>query len=135
LVVEVLELAARDGLKREPQPVEGVTYAHKIDKAEAHIDWQQPAEAIERRIRAFDPFPGASTSLDGETIKVWRARLVAGSGTPGSVLAATDDGLAVACGSGALQITELQRAGGKRVSARQFLQGSPERVAGRNLGA
>ena len=134
LIVEALELATRGGLKRTPQPAEGVTYAHKIDKAEAAIDWHLPAEVIERRIRAFDPFPGASTSLDGETIKLWRACTIPGSGTPGRVLAVGDDGLTVACGQAALQITELQRAGGKRVPARQFLQGVPA-LTGRVLGA
>ncbi|MBC7954238.1 MAG: methionyl-tRNA formyltransferase [Cytophagales bacterium] len=125
LIVEALELAAYRGLKPTPQPAVGITYAHKIDKAEAAVDWSLPAANIERRIRAFDPFPGATASLGGETIKLWRAQLVAGSGTPGAVLAVTDDGITVACGEGALQLTELQRPGGKRLSARQFLQGNP----------
>jgi methionyl-tRNA formyltransferase len=68
-------LAAPDALHRTPQPAEGITYAHKIDKAEAAIDWAQPAAVIERRVRAFDPFPGASFSLDGEVVKLWRAAL------------------------------------------------------------
>src|SRR5438105_3958116 len=80
------ELAARGGLVRTPQPDDGVTYARKIDKAEAAIDWREPAERIERRIRAFDPFPGASTTLNGDTVKVWRAAVVDGSGAPGEVL-------------------------------------------------
>jgi len=125
LIVEALELAACGGLKPTPQPVEGITYAHKIDKAEAAIDWSQPATAIERRIRAFDPFPGTTAPLGGETIKLWRAHRVEASGTPGAVLAVTDDGITVACGEGALQLTELQRPGGKRLPARQFLQGHP----------
>jgi methionyl-tRNA formyltransferase len=133
LVVEALEMAACGGLTRTPQPAEGITYAHKIDKAEAAIDWSQPAAAIERRIRAFDPFPGASTTLDGEAIKVWRARLADGSGAPGSVLAADDEGPRVACGDGALQLLELQRPGGKRLPARAFVQAHPA-LAGRRLG-
>jgi len=125
LIVEALELAACGGLRPTPQPAEGVSYAHKIDKAEAAIDWALPAAAIERRIRAFDPFPGATAQLSGEVIKLWRARAVNASGAPGTVLAVTDDGITVACGDAALQLTELQRPGGKRLPARQFLQGKP----------
>ena len=123
LIVEALELAARGGLVRTPQRADGVTYARKIDKAEAAIDWRESAAAIERRLRAFDPFPGASATLAGETIKCWRAGVAAGHGGPGTVLAADDTGITVACGDGALCLTELQRAGGKRQSAAQFLQG------------
>ena len=122
LIVEALELAACGGLTRTPQPAEGVTYAHKIEKAEAAIDWSLPASTLEPRIRAFDPFPGASTQLDGETVKLWRARVATGTGEPGRVLAVTDEHITVACGTGALDLLELQRPGGKRVSARQFLQ-------------
>jgi methionyl-tRNA formyltransferase len=125
LIVEALELAACGGLKPTPQPTEGVTYAHKIDKAEAAVDWMLPALAIERRIRAFDPFPGATAQLSAEVIKLWRAQVVNASGAPGTVLAVTDDGITVACGDAALQLTELQRPGGKRLPARQFLQGKP----------
>ncbi len=134
LIVEALERAARGGLARTPQPAEGVTYAHKIDKAEAPIDWRKPADLIERRIRAFDPFPGASTTLGGETIKIWRAAPVAASGTPGEVLQADGDDLVVACGTGALRLVELQRPGGKRVPARALLQACAQ-LAGRRLGA
>ncbi len=125
LIVEALELAACGGLHRTPQPVQGVSYAHKIDKSEAAIDWCQPADVIERRLRAFDPFPGASAVLGGATLKCWRARPVAGHGTPGTVLGVSADGITVACGQGALQLTELQRAGGKRLAAQAFLQGMP----------
>ncbi len=125
LIVEALELATCGGLKRTPQPTEGVSYAHKIDKAEAAVDWSQPATVIERRIRAFDPFPGATVQLAGETIKLWRAQVVPGTGSPGSVLAVTDAGVTVACGESALLLTELQRPGGKRLPAREFLQGMP----------
>ncbi len=125
LIVEALELAACGGLVRRPQPAEGVTYAHKIDKAEAAIDWHDSAAAIERRLRAFDPFPGASTQLDGETIKCWRGVVVPGRGAPGELLAVGDAGVTVGCGEGTLRLTELQRAGGKRLSAAQFLQGTP----------
>ncbi|MBX3605109.1 MAG: methionyl-tRNA formyltransferase [Piscinibacter sp.] len=123
LIVEALELAACGGLPRTPQPAEGVTYAHKIEKAEAPIDWRRPAAEIERRLRAFDPFPGATTNLAGEPIKCWRATLGTGSGEPGEILAVGPAGIEVACGGGSLRLTELQRAGGKRQPAAVFLQG------------
>lgn len=125
LVVEALELAACGGLKPQTQPADGVTYAHKIEKAEAAIDWRDSASAIERRVRAFDPFPGASATLAGQTLKVWRAEPCAGSGRPGDVLAVDETGIVVACGDGALRLTELQRPGGKRLPAVAFLQGHP----------
>ena len=133
LIVRALELTAGGGLHATPQPADGVTYAHKIDKAEGAIDWAQPAEVIERRIRAFDPFPGASTSLDGAPIKVWRAQVVAGDAAPGTVLDESDDAIVVACGERALALTELQRAGGKRVPLRAFRQGQAALI-GRVLG-
>lgn len=119
LIVEALQAAA---LPRTPQPAEGVTYAHKIEKAESAIDWRQPAVDIERRLRAFDPFPGGAALLAGEVVKVWRAEVVAGQGAPGEVIA---PGPVVACGEGALRLTELQRAGGKRGPAAAFLQARP----------
>ncbi len=125
LIVEALELAACGGLHPVKQPAEGVSYAHKIEKAEAAIDWRLPAAAIERRLRAFDPFPGASGVLAGETIKVWRALPCTGSGRPGEVLSVGEAGVEVACGEGALLLTELQRAGGKRLPAAAFLSGHP----------
>jgi methionyl-tRNA formyltransferase len=125
LVVEALELAACGGLRPVPQPAEGVTYAKKIEKAEAVIDWRRPAREIERRIRAFDPFPGASSTLNGEAIKLWRAEVVPGvSGEPGRVIAVSETGIDVACGERTgLRITQLQRAGGKRLPVDQFLRG------------
>jgi methionyl-tRNA formyltransferase len=97
------------------QPDQGVTYAHKVEKAEASIDWIRPAAEIERRVRAFDPFPGCHFEHAGEAVKLWRARLVPGEGVPGTRLAA--DGLVVACGEGALELLELQRPGGRRLPA------------------
>ena len=123
LIVEALELAACGGLVPTAQPADGVTYAHKIDKAEAGIDWRLAAHVIEQRIRAFDPFPGAASALGGATIKCWRAALAPGAGAPGEVLSADERGVVVACGEGALRLTELQRAGGKRLPAAAFLQG------------
>ena len=110
-------------MRREPQPAEGVTYAHKIEKGEALVDWRQPAAVIERRLRAFDPFPGAHTTHGSESIKLWAAECVAGEGAPGEVLELADEGITVACGQGALRLTQLQRAGGKRLGAADFLRG------------
>ena len=126
MIVEALELAACGGLKPVAQPDEGVTYAHKIEKAEAAIDWSQPAEAIARRIRAFDPFPGASGVVAGEVVKLWAADAVAataGGGAPGLIEAVAPDGLHVRCGNGTLRVTQLQRAGGKRLPVADFLRG------------
>ena len=128
LIVDGVPAWVSGRLPARPQPVEGVTYAHKIDKAEAAIDWRQPAAVIERRVRAFDPFPGASFGLDGETVKLWRARLAppaAPAGAPGSCLAAGEGTLRVACGEGALDLLELQRTGGRRVAVADFLRGHP----------
>jgi methionyl-tRNA formyltransferase len=122
LIVEALELAACGGLQATPQPEAGVTYAHKIEKAESAIDWRQDAAQIARRLRAFDPFPGGQAQLEGETLKIWRAEPAEGRGAPGEVLAADAGGLLVACGQGALRLLELQRAGGKRLGAAAFLQ-------------
>ena len=104
LIVEAL--ARLPELPRRPQPAEGVTYAAKIDKAEAALDWRQPAAVLERRIRAFDPFPGATCVLGGETVKVWQAAVVPGEGAPGSVLAAPGR-LVVACGAEDRKSTRL----------------------------
>ncbi len=126
-------LAAPDALHRTLQPAEGITYAHKINKAEAAIDWAQPAGEIERRVRAFDNFPGASFLLDGEVVKLWRAALRPGAaGVPGTVLAARDGRLTVACGEGALDLLQVQRPGGRRIDAVTLLQAKPG-LAGRVL--
>jgi methionyl-tRNA formyltransferase len=100
-----------------PQPDAGVTYAHKVDKAEARIAWTDPAAVIERRVRAFDPFPGCSFEHAGESIKLWRAAVVPGAGVPGTRLAAAPGRIVVACGEGALELLELQRPGGRRLPA------------------
>ncbi|HCL87098.1 MAG TPA: methionyl-tRNA formyltransferase [Comamonadaceae bacterium] len=128
LIVQALQQARQGRLQGEPQPGEGVTYAHKIEKAEAAIDWRQPAAAIERRVRAFDPFPGAATTLAGEAIKVWRCEIDScsrlSSAASGHILYVNDQGVGVACGDGtALRLTELQRAGGRRLAARDFVRG------------
>ena len=131
LIVEALHRAARGDLTATPQPVEGVTYARKIDKAESLVDWSDDADVIARRIRAFNPAPGAVSKLRGESVKLWRAiPAVPGPFTApaGTVMAASSDGITVACGRGALLLTELQRAGGKRLSAAQFIQGQPSLI-------
>ncbi len=126
MVQALLSLQRGVPLAATPQPTDGVTYAAKIAKAEAAIDWSQPALAIERRLRAFDPFPGCGFSLGGETVKLWRARCVPGQGRPGQVLdAGAPDRLQVACGDGALDLQQLQRTGGRRISAAEFLHGHP----------
>ena len=124
LIVEAL--AQVDALAARPQP-EGATYASKIDKAEAWLDWTQPSESLARRVRAFDPFPVAATLLNGTPLKVWRA-VASGQGhdaAPGTVVGAGADGVTIACGRGVLGLTELQRPGGRRMSARDFLAGFP----------
>lgn len=125
LIVEALELAACGGLKRVVQPTEGVTYAHKIEKSEAVVDWSQPAQVIERRLRAFDPFPGATSRLAGENLKLWRASAEPNAvREPVGVITAVDNtGITVACGQGRLRLTQLQRPGGKRLLVSQFLRG------------
>ena len=128
LIDQALALLAQGALQPRPQPAEGVTYAHKIEKAEAAIAWQAPAAVVERRLRAFDPFPGATAVLGGQPVKVWRGRVVPGSGVPGQVLQAGEGRLVVACGQDALELLEVQLAGGRRIPAREFLQRHP--VAG-----
>lgn len=130
LMLQVLELAARDALQPLVQPIEGVTYAHKIEKREAPIDWTQSAAVIAQRVRAFNPFPGASASINGKTLKIWMAKVAnVSNGTPpagaefGSILSVAADGLAVAAMNSVLVITELQRPGGKRLRVAEFLRG------------
>lgn len=131
LMVEALELLACGGLQPRPQAEEGVCYAHKIEKAEAPLDWSQPALSLERRIRAFDPFPGATARFGDEVLKVWKAQARTGPSSntvaaqpvmPGTVLAVQPDGVEVACGQGSLMLLELQRAGGRRQPASTVAQ-------------
>ncbi len=98
-------------------------YAAKINKDEARLDWSRPAVELDRRIRAFNPFPGAYGLLDGNPLKIWQAQVVPGSGIPGSILALTDGELLIACGDGALSISEVQKAGSKRLPISAFLAG------------
>jgi methionyl-tRNA formyltransferase len=129
-IVEVLARLARDGvLAATPQPVEGATYAAKIARDDAVVDWAEPATTIERRIRAFDPAPGVTTTLAGHPVKLWTAQPVA-AGTSaglGTIIAAGPAGIDVACGrieaGQALRILELQPAGGRRMDAAAFIAG------------
>lgn len=125
LVVEALE--GFDQLPAVSQPEAGVTYASKIDKLEAKLDWSQPAATLARRVRAFNPFPGAVVTLAGEPVKVWRGDVVVARGRPGQVLAADGAGIVVACAEDALRLTELQKPGGRRVASADFLHGNPLR--------
>jgi methionyl-tRNA formyltransferase len=104
------------------QPDEGVTYAAKIDKGEAQIDWSQPAEEVDRKIRGLSPFPGAWCEIDGQRVKLLASRLAKGIGEAGEVL---DDSLTVACGSGAVELLRLQRAGKAAQDREVFLRGFP----------
>ncbi len=119
LLLETLE--GLPGRTPDPQAQDGVTYAEKIDKAEARIDWTKPAEEIDRQIRGLSPFPGAWTTHAGKRLKLLRSRLADGSGTPGTAL----DGLTIACGAGAIAITEVQAEGRGRQDADAFLRGTP----------
>jgi len=125
LVVRALADAQAGKLQPVKQPEDGICYAHKIDKAEAAVDWLQSAEAIGRRVRAFNPFPAASAQLGADVIKLWRATVepTAHQKPAGTVLSADEYGVRVACGDGVLCVTELQRAGGKRLYVADFLRG------------
>ncbi|MBV8259798.1 MAG: methionyl-tRNA formyltransferase [Paraburkholderia sp.] len=130
LIVDGLATLERDGaLPATPQPAEGATYAEKIGKHEAALDWRRPAVALARQIRAFDPFPGGAGTLDGAQLKLWAAEPVERSrgaaAEPGVILDVGPAGVVVACGDGALRLTQLQKPGGKRLPAREFLTGMP----------
>jgi methionyl-tRNA formyltransferase len=130
LIVQTLALAERGPLVGTPQPEEGVNYAAKLDKAESLLDWQAPAELLARRVRAFNPVPGASLRLAGldDPVKVWRASALpateaSSSATPGAILRADAEGIDVATADGVLRLLELQKAGGKRQPVEIFVRG------------
>lgn len=138
LIVTALREIEHGGLQARAQPDEGVTYARKVEKREAWIDWNEPAARLASRVRAFDPFPGACSSMGGQTIKFWRARALAAStvpsaalATPGTIQAIGAEGIVVACGQGSLCLTQLQRPGGRRLAAPEFLAGTPVAVGAR----
>ncbi|MCS3925919.1 methionyl-tRNA formyltransferase [Bradyrhizobium elkanii] len=122
LMVRAMAALARGGLQLRKQSEDGVTYAAKIDKAEARIDWTRPARAVLRHIHGLSPFPGAWAELENARVKILRCELAKGSGAPGEVL---DDQLTIACGESAIRILELQREGKARMQATDFLRGVP----------
>lgn len=125
LIVATLHAIATSALAPTPQPGSGVTYAAKISKTEARLDFNLDAPQLERNIRAYNPAPGAWMMWQDTLIKVWQAHPISGSGKPGMVLAANAEGIIIACGKGAICITELQPAGAKRQTAAQLLAGHP----------
>jgi len=125
MIVKSISDLQSAALNSQPQPDEGITYAHKIEKKEAALDWRKSSRALDQAVRAFNPVPGAHATLGENDIKIWHARPVAGMGDPGCVQSCGADGIAVTCGEGALLLIELQRAGAKRLSARDFLLGYP----------
>ena len=127
-IVQALAALTQPGaLRAEPQAASGVTYAAKISKHEAALDFTRPAAELARKLRAFDPFPGCSTQVRGVTLKLWSGEALAprvSEGVPpGTVVQADDTGIVIACADGALRVTELQKPGGKRLRPREFLQG------------
>lgn len=116
------QLQAEGQLHAEPQDESLVTYAEKLQKAEAAINWSDSAESLSRQIRAFNPFPVAQTQLHGDTCRIWMAQALPGQAHPGEIVA-VDDGIVVGCGTGLLRILELQMPGGKRLKVRDFLAG------------
>jgi len=136
LIEESLRALRLGCLPEVPQPLEGVTYAAKIDKAEAPIQWGRHAEEISRQVRAFNPWPMAETHFDGKQLRIWEAEPIDAPGIsgrpPGSVLTATREGIDVVCGAGVLRILKLQLAGRKPLAAEEFLRG--QRLDGTRFG-
>ena len=123
IVADLQQLKAEGRLKSVKQPEEGVTYAQKLSKEEARINWNESAAVIERKIRAFNPVPATWVEYQGKPMKIWRAEVVAQQGRAGEVLSCSSDGLIVACGENALKITELQPSGSKRMDIAAFAAG------------
>jgi methionyl-tRNA formyltransferase len=127
IVDALLELERHGKLASTPQPADGVTYAEKIGKHEAALDWRRPAAVLARQVRAFDPFPGGVGTLeDGSSVKIWAAvpAEAQSNSAPGTITEVSADGVIVACGEAALRLTQLQKPGGKRLPVREFLAGS-----------
>ena len=123
IVADLQQLKAEGRLKSVKQPEEGITYAQKLSKEEARVDWNESAAVIERKIRAFNPVPAAWVEYQGKPMKIWRAEVVAQQGRAGEVLFCSSDGLIIACGENALKITELQPSGSKRMDIAAFAAG------------
>ena len=113
-----------DSLRAASQPNEGASYAPKITKSEARIDWNRTHMELDRQVRAFNPVPGAESSLQGQNLKIWGARPVEGAGVAGTLLYFRNSKLVVACGKGALELLEIQRPGGRKMGAADFLRGA-----------
>lgn len=135
LIVDALRRMSAGPVAAVQQPEAGVTYAAKIEKAEAMIDWSRTAAEIDRQVRAFNPFPGAVAAFEGAALKIWRACAQEGGGEPGTVLAVDRGGIVVACRGGALRLLEVQKAGGRRLPVGQFLAGSKVAVGDRLVAA
>ena len=135
LLIETISTFVAGKISPQAQPAEGLTYAAKIKKEDGHIDWNLPAEKIWNRLRAFTPWPGAftflKTELKPQLLKIWKVEVVGKSGIAGTILSADKTGIVVSCGENALRILELQREGGKRLTAEQFLAGFPLKVGDR----
>ena len=123
IVADLQQLKTEGRLKSVKQPEEGVTYAQKLSKEEARINWSESAAVIERKIRAFNPVPAAWVEYQGKPMKIWRAEVVEQQGRAGEVLSCSSDGLIIACGANALKITELQPSGSKRMDIAAFAAG------------
>jgi methionyl-tRNA formyltransferase len=123
MIVEAIDALAEGRAREVPQPQTGVSYARKLERGDAQIDWHHAAADIARQVRALRPAPGAATQWRGQPLKVWRAVAAQGGGAAGQVLESGDGGIVISCGNGALRVTELQRAGGKRLPAAEFLRG------------
>jgi methionyl-tRNA formyltransferase len=123
MMVATLASLDHGPIQAQPQSQAGATYARKIQKEETRLDWSRPAAELARAVRAFRPSPGAFSLLDGEPVKIWRAVACDDRGAPGTVLRVQDDAIVVGCGHGALEVTELQRPGGRRLRAAEFLRG------------
>lgn len=129
LLVRTIPLYVQGNIQPRPQPEEGVSYAPKIKKEDGRINWRRPARAVWNQIRGLVPWPGAFTLLPNspkaQMLKIWQAEISAGSGTPGEILKADREGILVSCGEQQLLIKSLQREGGRRLSAQEFLAGCP----------
>jgi methionyl-tRNA formyltransferase len=125
MIVTTLRSLGEGRAQAIPQPDAGASYARKVRKEEAMLDWGRPAVELERAVRAFRPAPGATTRLQGEILKIWRVSVIEARGAPGHVLSADGEGIVVGCGDGALLLRELQRQGGRRLPVAEFLRGWP----------
>ncbi|WP_018412460.1 methionyl-tRNA formyltransferase [Methyloversatilis thermotolerans] len=123
LLIDTLPALLAGRIQPVPQPAEGACYAAKISRGEAQLDFARPAGELERAIRAFDPFPGAVMTMQGVAIKLWRAQAIERTGEPGRIVEVSDRGVVIGCGSGCLRVTEMQKAGGKRLAVADFLRG------------